>query len=153
MERRNFGTTGRQVAAIGQGTWYIDRGDRAEAVDALRRGLDLGLTHVDTAEMYGDAEEIVGEVIAGRRDDVFLVAHPGYRGATRSSIKDPSRALPRLRALCTNSKNPRYSESLSCEIPRWGRSHEPSSDQNPSIVSTWTSQKPSPSSSRANSPA
>ena len=57
MEHRNFGTTGRQVAAIGQGTWYIDRGDRADAVDTLRRGIDLGLTHVDTAEMYGDAEE------------------------------------------------------------------------------------------------
>src|SRR3954447_533287 len=74
MEHRNFGTTGCRVAAIGQGTWYIDRGDRADAVDTLRRGLDRGLTHVDTAEMYGDAEEIVGEAIAGRRDEVFLVS-------------------------------------------------------------------------------
>src|SRR5262249_11068190 len=44
-------------------------------------------------------------------------AHPGFRGATSSSINDPSRALPRLRTLCTNWKNPRYNGSRSCEIP------------------------------------
>jgi hypothetical protein len=88
-----------------------------------------------------------------RRATRSSIAHPGFRGATRSSIKAPSRALPRLRALCRNSKNPRSSGSLSCESPRWGRSHDRSNDQNPSIVLTWTSQKPSPSSSRANSPA
>ena len=53
MERRRFGPTGREVAVIGQGTWYIDSDDRAAAVAALRRGLDLGMTHIDTAEMYG----------------------------------------------------------------------------------------------------
>ena len=97
MERRNFGTTGCQVAAIGQGTWYIDRGDRADAVAALRRGLDLGLTHVDTAEMYGDAEEIVGEAIAGRRDEVFLVSKVLPENASRrGTIAACERSLARL---------------------------------------------------------
>jgi diketogulonate reductase-like aldo/keto reductase len=75
------------VAAIGQGTWYLERADRASGVAALRKGLDLGLTHIDTAEMYGSGkvEEIVGEAIAGRRDDVFLVSkvlpeHASRRG-------------------------------------------------------------------------
>jgi diketogulonate reductase-like aldo/keto reductase len=64
-----------RVPAIGQGSWKIER-DRGTAVKALQRGLDLGLTHIDTAEMYGDgmAERIVGEAIRGRRDEVFLVS-------------------------------------------------------------------------------
>ena len=64
------------MPAIGQGTWYIERAQRASAVAALRRGLDLGLRHIDTAEMYGSgaAEEVVGEAIAGRREEVFLVS-------------------------------------------------------------------------------
>ena len=93
-------------------------------------------------------------------DNVFLgneldsiKAHPGFRGVTRSSIKDPSRALPRLRTLCTNSKNPRYNGRRSCEIPRCGRSQLRRRDQKPSIVLTCTSQNPSPSSSRAYSAA
>src|ERR1700730_11900558 len=61
MERRRFGATEYDVPVIGQGTWYIDSGDRAAAIAALRRGLDLGMTHIDTAEMYGAAELVVGE--------------------------------------------------------------------------------------------
>ena len=65
------------VPALGQGTWHMGEGGdpRAEA-DALRLGLDLGLTLIDTAEMYaeGGAEEVVGEAIAGRREEVFLVS-------------------------------------------------------------------------------
>ena len=74
MEFRRFGSTKHQVPVIGQGTWYIDSGDRVTAIAALQLGLDLGMTHIDTAEMYGDAEEIVGEAIAGRRNEVFLVS-------------------------------------------------------------------------------
>ena len=76
MERRRFSSTTRAVAVIGQGTWYIDSGDRASVIAALRKGLDLGMTHIDTAEMYGSgaAERLVGEAIAGRRDEVFLVS-------------------------------------------------------------------------------
>ena len=84
MERRRFGSTTREVAVIGQGTWNIDRGDRGAAVAALRRGLDLGMTHIDTAEMYGDAEEVVGEAIAGRRDEVFLVSKVLPENASRT---------------------------------------------------------------------
>src|SRR3954453_3425417 len=63
-------------------------------------------------------------------------------------MRAPRRALPRRRALCTNSKTPRYSGSFSCEMPRCGRSQERSRDHVPSMVLTWISQKPSPSSSR-----
>src|SRR3954471_23249209 len=72
--------------------------------------------------------------------------------ATKAATRAPSKALPRRRALCTNWKKPRWSGSLSCEMPRCGRSQERSSDQNPSMVLTCTSQNPSPSSSRAYSP-
>src|SRR5664279_5195460 len=78
MTQRPFGWTGVPVPVIGQGTWKIegsaDAGQRS--IDALRAGIDLGLTHIDTAEMYGEgrAEEITGKAIAGRRDEVFLVS-------------------------------------------------------------------------------
>ena len=86
MERRRFGPTDREVSVIGQGTWYIESDDRAAAIAALRRGLDLGMTHIDTAEMYGvgAAEEMVAEAIAGRRDEVFLVSKVLPENASRS---------------------------------------------------------------------
>ena len=74
MKLQPFGSAGREVSVIGQGTWYIDRGNRGSAVAALRRGIDLGMTHIDTAEMYGEAEPVVAEAITGRRDDIFLVS-------------------------------------------------------------------------------
>ena len=74
MERRRFGPTAVKIPVIGQGTWYIDKANRGAAVAALRLGLDLGMTPIDTAEYYGEAEHIVGEAIAGRRADVFLVS-------------------------------------------------------------------------------
>lgn len=74
MKQKPFGQTGQRTSIIGQGTWYIDHGDRASAVAALCKGLDLGMTHVDTAEMYGDAELVVSEAINSRRDEVFLVS-------------------------------------------------------------------------------
>ncbi|MFN3487378.1 MAG: aldo/keto reductase, partial [Planctomycetota bacterium] len=75
MERRPFGPTGRGVPIVGQGTWRTEL-DPDAAVVALRRGFDLGMTHVDTAEMYGDGrvEEIVGRALRGRRDEIFLVS-------------------------------------------------------------------------------
>jgi diketogulonate reductase-like aldo/keto reductase len=79
--------SGEAVPALGQGTWRM--GERAarrkDEIAALRLGLDLGMTLIDTAEMYGDgsAEEMVGEAIAGRRDDVFLVSKVLPQNATR----------------------------------------------------------------------
>ncbi|MGW7081383.1 aldo/keto reductase [Streptomyces sp. NPDC054866] len=70
--------SGVSVPALGQGTWRMgdDPARRAEELAALRRGMDLGMTLIDTAEMYGSgaSEELVGEAIRGRRDDVFLVS-------------------------------------------------------------------------------
>src|SRR6185369_10284235 len=60
MNHHRFGRTNRDVAAIGQGTWNLERASRKEAVAALRRGLDLGMTHIDTAEMY-----LVSKVLPG----------------------------------------------------------------------------------------
>jgi diketogulonate reductase-like aldo/keto reductase len=99
MEARQFDSTNYQIPVIGQGTWEIDASDRALAIAALRRGLDLGMNHIDTAEMYGDAEEIVGEAIAGRRDEVFLVSKVLPQNASRAgTIKACERSLARLGA-------------------------------------------------------
>ena len=109
MERRPFGGTGRDVAVIGQGTWLIDQTNRATAVAALRRGLDLGMTHIDTAEMYGDAEPMVAEAIAGRRDEVFLVSKvlPG-NASRRATVLACERSLKRLRT-----------DRLDCYLLHW----------------------------------
>jgi diketogulonate reductase-like aldo/keto reductase len=97
MERRQFGSLAVDVPVIGQGTWQLGR-DRRAVVTALRRGLDRGMTHVDTAEMYGDAELVVGEAIAGRRDDVFLVSKVLPRNASRrGTVAACERSLKRLR--------------------------------------------------------
>ena len=94
---------------IGQGTWYIDRGDRKNAVAALRRGIDLGMTHIDTAEMYDDAELVVAEAIAGRRDDLFLVSKVLPSNASRrGTIAACERSLKRLRT-----------DRLDCYLLHW----------------------------------
>lgn len=99
MESRPFGATARRVAAIGQGTWEMEH-ERAAAIAALRRGLDAGMTHVDTAEMYGRGavEELVGEAIAGRRDEVFLASKVLPENASlRGTVAACERSLARLR--------------------------------------------------------
>jgi len=97
MEARKFDSTNYPLPVIGKGTWYIDASDRALAIAALRRGIDLGMNHIDTAEMYGDAEEIVGEAIAGRRDEVFLVSKVLPQNASRAgTIEACERSLARL---------------------------------------------------------
>jgi diketogulonate reductase-like aldo/keto reductase len=98
MQTRKFGSTGVQVSVIGQGTWYLDHGDRKQAVAALQRGLDLGMTHIDTAEMYGEAELVIADAIAGRRDDVFLVSKVLPSNASRrGTITACERSLKRLK--------------------------------------------------------
>jgi diketogulonate reductase-like aldo/keto reductase len=102
MARRQFGWTGVEVPVIGQGTWHIEGGREKEraAIEALRMGLDLGMTHIDTAEMYGNgrAEELVGEAIAGRRDEVFLVSKVLPSNASFKGTLDAcKRSLKRLK--------------------------------------------------------
>ena len=69
---------GEKVPALGQGTWNMgdSRAKRADEISTLRRGIDLGLTLIDTAEMYGDgrSEQLIAEALAGRRDEVFIVS-------------------------------------------------------------------------------
>jgi len=98
MQQRAWGTTGTQVSVIGQGTWYIDHGNHAAAVSALQKGLDLGMPHIDTAEMYDDAEVVVADAIKGRRDEVFLVSKVLPSNASRAgTIKAAERSLARMR--------------------------------------------------------
>src|SRR5205807_1830276 len=98
MNTKPFGQTGAHVSVIGQGTWHLDHGDRTRAVAALQRGLDLGMTHVDTAEMYGDAELVIADAIANRRDEVFLVSKVLPSNASRrGTITACERSLKRLK--------------------------------------------------------
>ena len=113
MKHEKFGPTGREVSAIGQGTWYIDQGNRKTAAAALRRGIDLGMTHIDTAEMYGDAELVVAEALAGRRDEVFLVSKVLPSNASRrGTIAACERSLARLKT-----------DRLDCYLLHWRGSY------------------------------
>ena len=113
MKSRQFVQNGAQVSVIGQGTWYIDRGDRRSAVAALRRGTDLGMTHIDTAEMYGDAELVVADAIAGRRDNIFLVSKVLPSNASRrGTITACERSLKRLKT-----------DRLDCYLLHWRGSY------------------------------
>ncbi|MFI0863930.1 aldo/keto reductase [Streptomyces smyrnaeus] len=96
--------SGALVPALGQGTWHMgdDPSRRAEELDALRTGIDLGMTLIDTAEMYGSgaAEELVGEAVEGRRDEVFLVSKVLPSNADRHGTVEACRAS--LRRLGTD---------------------------------------------------
>jgi diketogulonate reductase-like aldo/keto reductase len=113
METHRFGDTA--VPAIGQGTWYFEQAPRAAALAALRRGLDLGLTHIDTAELYGSgkAEEIVGEAIAGRRDAVFLVSKVMPQNASRAGVI----------AACEKTLKRLKTDRLDCYLLHWRGRH------------------------------
>jgi diketogulonate reductase-like aldo/keto reductase len=113
MERRPFGRAAADVPVVGQGTWYFDRVDRPTATATLRRGFDLGMTHVDTAEMYDGAEEVVGEAIAGRRDEVFLVSKVLPENASRRGT---------LRA-CEASLARLHTDRLDCYLLHWPGPH------------------------------
>jgi diketogulonate reductase-like aldo/keto reductase len=113
VRQKEFGQNGRQVSVIGQGTWYIDRGDRTTAVASLRRGIDLGMTHIDTAEMYGDAELVIADAIAGQRDRIFLVSKVLPNNASRrGTITACERSLKRLNT-----------DRLDCYLLHWRGSH------------------------------
>jgi diketogulonate reductase-like aldo/keto reductase len=110
-----FGRTGREIPILGQGTYDIGQHGAAKAVEALRRGLDAGMTHIDTAELYNDgkAETLVGEAIAGRRDEVFLVSkvlpqHASYEGVA---------------AACEASLRRLRTDRLDCYLLHWREDH------------------------------
>ncbi|HEX9620960.1 MAG TPA: aldo/keto reductase [Polyangiaceae bacterium] len=116
MHTRIFGPTERPVSVIGQGTWNMEGDDRKEAIAALRAGLDAGACHVDTAELYGsgEVEKLVGEAIAGRRDEVFLV-----------SKVMPSNASKRgTRTACERSLKRLGTDYLDCYLLHWP-GHQP----------------------------
>src|SRR5574338_935361 len=91
MQRRSFGWTGVQVPVIGQGTWNMEGDSAGGVLAALQAGLDEGMTHLDTAELYGSGrvESLLARVIAGRREEVFLVSkvlpdHASRRGTVQA---------------------------------------------------------------------
>jgi diketogulonate reductase-like aldo/keto reductase len=102
---------GPEVAVIGQGTWCLDEADHTAAIAALKRGLELGMTHIDTAEMYGGgaAEALVGEAIDGRRDEVFLVSKVLPENATRKGTI----------AACERSLRHLGTDRLDCYLLHW----------------------------------
>jgi diketogulonate reductase-like aldo/keto reductase len=108
MDKREFGRRF-QVPVYGQGTWNLfGKG----VVEALRKGIDLGLTHIDTAEMYG-TEESVGEAIAGRREEVFLVSKVLPSNASRKgTVTACDQSLIRLRT-----------DHLDCYLLHWPGRH------------------------------
>jgi diketogulonate reductase-like aldo/keto reductase len=94
-------SSGERVPALGQGTWHMGEhgARRAEEIATLRLGLELGLTLIDTAEMYGEgkAEKLIGEAIAGRRDETFLVSKVYPHNASRpGAVAACERSLQRL---------------------------------------------------------
>ncbi len=113
MQTKSFGNYGPSVSVIGQGTWYLDHGNRKTAVAALQRGLELGMSHIDTAEMYGDAELVIADAIAGRRNEVFLVSKVLPSNASRSgTIAACERSLKRLKT-----------DRLDCYLLHWRGSY------------------------------
>jgi diketogulonate reductase-like aldo/keto reductase len=87
------------IPVIGQGTWNMEHDDEAGCIASLRAGLDLGMTHIDTAELYGRGrvEALVGKAIAGRRDEIFLVSKVMPSNASRAgTIKACERSLKYL---------------------------------------------------------
>jgi diketogulonate reductase-like aldo/keto reductase len=115
MQTRGFGSTGVQISVIGQGTWKMEGDPPVEALAALQAGLDVGMTHVDTAELYGGGrvESLVGRAIAGRRDQVFLVSKVMPNHASRSGT---------LRA-CEASLQRLGTDHLDCYLLHWPGPH------------------------------
>jgi diketogulonate reductase-like aldo/keto reductase len=114
VKQKKFGAGGSDVSIIGQGTWYLDRGDRKAAVAALRRGIETGMTHIDTAEMYGDAEFVIADAIADLpRERLFLVSKVLPSNASRrGTVTACERSLKRLKT-----------DYLDCYLLHWRGSY------------------------------
>ena len=115
LPRHVFGPTRVEVPKVGLGTWYLEQTDPKTAVAAVQLGLELGLTHVDTAELYGSgkAESLLGQALEGRRDQVFLVSKVIPSNASRQgTIKHCEQTLKRLRT-----------DHLDCYLLHWPGSY------------------------------
>jgi diketogulonate reductase-like aldo/keto reductase len=111
VKNRQFGSAFRQVSEIGQGTWNIEQVSIDAAAEALRRGVDQGMTHIDTAEMYGAgrAEQVIAKAIEGRRDEIFLVSKVLPSNASRKGVvKACEASLARLKT-----------DRLDCYLLHW----------------------------------
>ncbi|HEX2685545.1 MAG TPA: aldo/keto reductase [Kofleriaceae bacterium] len=111
MRARRFGSAGPSVAVLGIGTWNMERDPRKDAILAIRRAIELGMVHVDTAELYGNGtvESLVGEAIAGVRDRIFLVSKVMPRNASYAGT---------LRA-CEGSLRRLGTDHLDCYLLHW----------------------------------
>src|SRR5512138_2570922 len=114
VKQKKFGAHSVDVSVIGQGTWYLDRGDRKAAIATLRRGIETGMTHIDTAEMYGEAEPVIADAIPGLpREKLFLVSKVLPSNASRrGTITACERSLKRLRT-----------DYLDCYLLHWRGSY------------------------------
>lgn len=111
MQSRPFGPTGSPVPVLGIGTWNMEGDDRRAAIAAIRRAVDLGMVHVDTAELYGSGvvETLTGEALAGLRDRVFLVSKVLPRNASYTgTLRACEASLRRLRT-----------DHLDCYLLHW----------------------------------
>lgn len=116
MRTRRFGWTGNEVTVLGEGTWKMEGDDPDEVVAALQAGIDAGMTHVDTAELYGGGRvesQLVARAIAGRRDRIFLVSKvmPGH-ASREGTVRACEASLRRL-----------GTDHLDCYLLHWPGSH------------------------------
>ncbi|HEY1719953.1 MAG TPA: aldo/keto reductase [Magnetospirillaceae bacterium] len=115
MQQRRFGSVSRPVPVIGQGTWNMEGDDKASVLAALRRGIELGMTHIDTAELYGSGrvETLVAPVIAECRDDLFLVSKVMPTNASKDGTT----------AACEKSLKRLGTDRLDCYLLHWPGRH------------------------------
>ena len=115
MQTRKFGWTGADVPVIGQGTWKMEADPAHEALAALQAGFEAGMTHLDTAELYGGGrvESLIARTIAGRRDELFLVSKVMPNHASRAgTVQACEASLQRL-----------GTEHLDCYLLHWPGPH------------------------------
>ena len=140
MQSRKFGSTGRMVPVVGQGTWNMEADDRAAALAALNRGIDLGMTHIDppSSTVRAKSKSIIAPVVAAHRDRLFLVSKVMPSNASRAgTVSACERSLKRLGTdrldcyLCTGR-----------EAIRWPTPSPPSSGLSPTERSCPGAQPP-----------
>ncbi|MEE2902420.1 MAG: aldo/keto reductase [Myxococcota bacterium] len=115
MEKQIFGATDIEVARIGQGTWNLEKSNLKQVKEAVHHGIDLGMTHIDTAEMYGNGavERVLGQVLRGIREKVFLVSKVLPKNATYEGT---------IQA-CESSLRRMGTDHLDCYLLHWHEEH------------------------------